>query len=319
MIPLSERENHFTISSAGKYNLALVSPNENPDLIHEMKHPIQRGNLLPLPDTGALSAWEQPDKLMKNTWNPFSSKEDFLSYLKVISINLRSTRHFHFGLDLGAFLLLILFFLFFKDRNLLMNFIADNFILILTCMTCTGLYCLVLAVHRYLWINDVVILILFTKLFSSLRWPEKILFPLVILAIVLVTFEPVTDLAKNINGDKTLYQTCQKIVGNHLLEGNLASLDIGESEQSYHNSSIVAYLTKQKYFGMISQYNFDRSGVNEIKRFGVKHLLVWNEKTELDRAKFNMKKDFYPEINLSVYTLVDIMGDSQGKSNLPSR
>ena len=303
IIPLSKREGKFTITSSGKYNLALISPNENPDIIHEMKHPIQRGILLPPASASDLSAWEHPDKLMHTLWNPLSSSSDFFTYLKVVSTNMRSMGHFHFGLDLGALLILILIFFYFKNKNLLMSFLQENIFLIITCFTCSMLYCLILAVHRYLWINDVVIAILLAGLLSLLPAPKKIIFFLTSVAGLLLTFGSVQDLVNDFNGDKKIYQTCNNLYQNKILNGNIASLDVGESELSYHQSSIVAYLTKNKYYGMINHDNFIESGVDEMKGFGIKYLLVWDEKARFEGEKYGMKRIFYPEINLSVYTL----------------
>lgn len=72
---LSLHYDQFTISTAGAYNLGLVGPSTNPDLIQEdhLDHPLAETGLHQPTNPSALSAWEDPSQFTGESWQPLAS------------------------------------------------------------------------------------------------------------------------------------------------------------------------------------------------------------------------------------------------------
>ena len=245
---LSKHEHHLTISSAGKYNLNILSPAINPDLYAELQHPISKDTLMaPDPVCGS-SSWMQPDKYQLNNWSPFSSSENSCWYGKNILRNFKSIRSFYFGLDAGTLIIVVLFLLFlFKKQAVLQLFKGYKYELI-TAISVSLFYCLVFVQPRYLWLNEVLLLLMAASTTRLIYQYKKTPAYLFLTAVLLLSIRvPLKEMGANADRGKAL----KVFIEQNALHGNLASVH-AQQQDDYTSTNLVAYYTHSNYFGRLS-------------------------------------------------------------------
>jgi hypothetical protein len=297
---ISEKENHFIFSSAGKNALNLINPKNNPNPFDDIHYDFEKGILSKSPPH-AISAWIYPHRLTESEWNPLASSADFHHYLRMILRNILSVGSFHFGKDAGTVLLLVLVLLFAARKTNWKSLVKENAFLLIACITCTALYTLLVTIHRYLWINDAAIIIIFSaavrELFLWKRWAG---FVFLSVFIFLLVYSPVKSITENINEYKGIYTVSHKLKDDYHFEGNIASLTDSFPDSNHRLSHLVCYYTGTYYYGMAAEHN-----TRELEEQKINFVLDWNHSTApwLEKSVRILKVIPLPEINLTVYQI----------------
>src|SRR5258706_5066333 len=296
---VSKKENHLVFSTAGETALNLINPKINPDPFDDIHYPFENG-MLSTPPPHAISAWIYPNHLIESRWNPFVSAENFQHYLKVILRNIISVGSFHFGKDTGTILVLVLILLFAVRKADWKSKLKENAFLLITCITCTVLYTLLITIHRYLWINDVAIIILFSaavqKLFLWKRWAG---FAALTTFIFLLLYSPVKSIKENINEYKEIYTASHVLKDKYHFEGNIDSFIDRFPDMNHRLSHLVCYYTGSRYYGMAGEHN-----VSELEAQKINFVLSWSHPVAwLEKNIQILKVIQLPEINLTVYQI----------------
>jgi len=267
---ISEKENKFLFSSAGSNAMNLINPEINPDPFDDIHYDFEKG-ILSTPPAHAISAWIYPHRLTES-WSPLRSKQDFFHYLKMVLRNVISVDSFHFGIDAGTVLVLALFLLLIFRKDNLKNFLHTNIFLLIACVTCTALYILLVTIHRYLWINDVAIIIMFSitvqKLFQWKRWLG---FTFLTVFILLLLYDPIKSILENISRGEGVYQESQELKDYYHFGGRIISLTDNFPDRNHRLSHLVAYYTGSLYYGMAAEHN-----ISEIEKEKIDYALDWS-------------------------------------------
>lgn len=301
---ISKKEKHFVISSAANYNMTIISPAVNPDVFAELKHPNLQYGLLSPPNKSSLSAWEEPHKQLHKIWSPFSSKKNLKHYMHVIGRNLLSIQSFFFGLDAGTVLIFLLLFLWFCKKEEVKLIFKNNCTLLVLSFCCTLPYIFLLVMQRYLWLNNVVIVILAYFAFNKLIANNRIfvLFFLFVF-VALVIRSPLVEFVKYCDEHKNIFVEQQKI-SDYVNSGNTASI-VSPSEvhsEHYAKSSLVSFFSHSQYYGMISVYRQSEKMSEELKNHHIQYLLSWNDSYKISDFLYSKNKNF-PNIGLKIYKL----------------
>jgi hypothetical protein len=296
---ISQKENKFLFSSAGTNALNLINPKINPNPFDDIHYPFEKG-ILSEPPPHAISAWIYQQKLTDSEWSPFNSPGDFQHYLKTILRNIISVGSFHFGIDAGTVLVLALIVLLSVRKAGLKTIFKNNAFLLMVSIICTALYTLVWTIHRYLWINDIAIIILFStavqKLFQWKRWTA---FVALSAFVFLVIYAPVKSIAENINAYKDIYTASHTLKDKYHFGGNIASFTDRLPDRNHRLSHLICYYTDSRYYGMVSKNNF-----SELESYKINFALNWNLPDTTLREQIHVLKTIpFPEIGLTVYEL----------------
>ncbi len=180
MLAIYQRYHQFTVSTAGAYNHGLMRFGNG------SVQPSLHAGLLPLPDSAAYNSWEEIT-LVHNyeKWAPWRGEENMKLQLNVIKNNGWDELKIIYGANRLAWPTLVVFFvlvLYFVRNKILKKekFITQHIDLhayIFSLLYCFG-YALAGVDERYLWITNIILLILTLNL--AVRCSYKIHLPSVI-------------------------------------------------------------------------------------------------------------------------------------------
>lgn len=298
---ISWKEGKFLFSSAGTNALNMIDPKLNPNPFDDIHYDFEKG-VLSEPPEHAISAWIYPHRLTESEWSPFNSTADFLHYLKMVLRNIISVGSFHFGKDdAGTALVIALILLFAIGKADLKNLLKQNAFLLIVCLTCTTLYSLLVTIHRYLWINDIAIIILFSIIVQKLfEWKRGMGYLFLAVFIFLLVYYPVKSITENINEGKGIYSVSQELKNKYDLRGNIVSLTDSSPDKNHRLSHLVAYYTGTWYYGMAAKHN-----APELEKEKINFVLDWSPSANnwLKKNKLANEVVSFPNVGLTVYEI----------------
>jgi len=299
---ISKKEKKILISSTLEYNFNIIGPAMNPYVFDLLHHPYENGKLVKPPDENSVSGWETPQKMETENWSPLANMENFIHYMKVIGRNLISIQSYYFGLDAGTILLLGLFILFFINRNWIKKIFSDNILPLTIAFSCTIPYLFVLVMERHIWINNIVILMLAVSLFDFILRNYKLASAIFLFSfcgtILLVSIKELVYAKDNYS-----YIINDKAELSEYLAGNTASMiTVNENgEENYTKSTVVNYVSKCKYYGMIRPTDGEANMENALRKNNINYLLVWDKSCAVPNALFAEKKSM--RCGVTIYKL----------------
>lgn len=297
---ISKKENHLLFSSAGTNALNLINPEINPNPFDDIHYPFEKG-MLSEPPSHAFSAWIYQNRLVETEWSPLASSKDFLHYLKMILRNIVSVVSFHFGMDAGTVLVLTLLLLFALGKADWRTILRENAFLLITCITCTSLYILLMTIHRYLWINDITIVILFSAAVQKLfLWKRWVGFVSLAAFIFLLVYSPIKVISKNINQYKNIYTGSFELKDKYHFGRNVVSLVDSFPDMNHRLSHLVCYYTGARYYGMADEHN-----AAELEKEKIDFALGWDHSSAawMEKDSLIINAIPLPEMNLTVYQI----------------
>lgn len=299
---ISKKENKFLISSAAEYNFKLIGPSSNPYVLDEIVQPPERIGLI-TPPKNSLSAWEQPHKMIVEKWSPLHSRGNFIHYIKIILKNLWSIQSFYFGLDAGTILILGLFVVWINKGIEIKKIVDKNNPAIIVSIACTIPYIFLLVMDRYIWVNTITIGILAVSVFTALTTiNKKISILFFLLFICAIGYKPLKGLLNFNNQYISMFQDKEKFQG--YISGNVASLVTNDEkkEENYAKSTMLSYLSDNKYYGMIKVPEQSNIVVNQLKKYNIKYLLSWNKSSQIPDSIYS-ENIFFRKSRVTVYKL----------------
>jgi hypothetical protein len=305
MLMLSESSGKLSFSSSGRYNFGIIGPAVNPEVYGELNHPFYMGKLYEPANPVALNAWENPAAAPVPSWSPFHSKPELMHYFRVIWKNIRSIQSYNFGADPGTILILgWITLLLFRWKQAL-DFFSQNLIHLLFPVLLSTIYILVLVNHRYVWLNDLVILILAADLALRLAGIKKLIaFAFAAAFLLLVSYQSWTDIKPCLNDGTANWKAGKAFATLEPGPGRVASLS-SDLQYSYDYSSLVCYLSGKKYLGIQTTTNKGQADPSAIfEKFNVKYIFAWGKYPNPDSLMPGRTRLLisYPEARLNIYT-----------------
>ncbi len=306
IIVLSNTYEKPTFSSSGAYNFGIIGPAINPEVYGELNHPFYMGKLYEPSDPLALNAWESPSAADVPHWNPLHSKAGLKHYLRVIWKNIRSIQSYNFGADPGTILVLGWLLLLAIKKKKAFSFFSENLILLFFPVLLSLSYIFVLVNHRYVWLNDVVILILAADLAVRLADIKKyVAIAFSAAFMLLVTYQSWKEIKPSLGDGTANWKAGETFSSFDHTPGRVASL-WSHIPYSYDYSSLVCYLSGKTYMGLLldeTKIRETKDISDELEKFKVKYVFTWGNECDPvllthGRAKLLQR---YPEAKLSIY------------------
>ncbi|WP_424355167.1 ArnT family glycosyltransferase [Methanobacterium sp. MBAC-LM] len=277
---ISDKYGKSTFGTAGDYNHELVGPQSNGDFVY------YHGLIKP-PNKFAVSAWEDPSYFKMKSWNAFGSWDNFKYQITLILDNVVKIINIFEVASLFSIIIFIASIIIVFKSNIKKTSKNKLIYLITTITLYLGGYSLVLIEPRYLWLVNILLLImgfyLLNLLFEigSLKGTVKnILLAFLILSFVV---NPINALILNLDIGKDSY-TLSEALEHYKIHGNLASND------EWRVTDYLAYYTSSKYYGQTKQNESYNNLKKELKVNNIDYYLVWGNSKENIKLSHDFKE-----------------------------
>lgn len=293
---LSFKYDQINYTLAGDYNYNFAGPRYNSIQTLRIEKLYQ-----PVNET-AVSYWEDPSFLKTERWSPFESLFNFKHQLKIIFTNLKITIY-HFSIYL--FLLFILL-VFHPSKKLILKNSIVLFLIYSLLIYLSGLL-LIMIEERFLIFPVLVLLLLSTIIFSEVvkKYHNRrlILYTIYFVTLIVLVIKPTYSIIKHFNYGKVLHFTALNIKEDFGLKGNIVSRSESPLAEDWANSTYIAYLNNGKYFGEIDRKKNQNRIVEELIKYNINYLLIWDKQINLSAPEFKQEGtydlDFLPIIKSS--------------------
>lgn len=285
---ISNKSGRLLFSGASEYNFRILSPQVNPNVFAEIKHPISEPHLQRPAGQYAVSAWEDPLS-MPVPGASFSPAH----HAKLAVRNVFSLAFYYFKLNHGSLLLLLLLLVLFVARSAPAEVMRAAFAPLLFCAITTSLYCFILTQQRYLIINEIMILLLIAMLLERVQAPvrKKSAAACFVISGVFAFFTFKKDFSSGFCTDWKKDEIVQRM--SKEVKFIHAVSDKQDGDEGYALNTILCSFSGMKNYGMISLEDFDqyRNGVNKMD---IKYLVVKGHNT--------IKREHYPFCTFLTYS-----------------
>jgi hypothetical protein len=307
---ISSKYGHFTFSTMRKTNFNAPGP-EGMNKGLEFNVPVFYEGFFSPPNETAFVIWEDPSYLKGNKWTPWQSWVYFKHFLKLLFKNTIECieiyeRFSFFSITIIIFIILILV----KTKELS----YDKIVLLSTLFTIflyTGGYLLFHIEERYLWIVNILLLIMgghvVTYLIQSF-FAGKIerLFLITIFAVsfIIMPFKYIVQAGGTGNIDRNMYELSKELK-KYNIKGNIASNRMHiPVHDAWHNTFRLAYWLDSKYFGQARENITDNELEKELQKYGIDYYFVWNGSDHIPEFLTHFKEITGGEIpELKIYSL----------------
>ncbi|MEM7103122.1 MAG: hypothetical protein AAF502_08340 [Bacteroidota bacterium] len=304
VLALSVKFGGFTISTAGKYNLALSGPERSGLQVTK--------NELVDPGTKYTKLWayEEPATFV-NAWSPFGSQEAFSIYQKQLSINAWSIYYIPMIRDLGfIFALLVGGILLWRinldplERYLLLSSL-------LAVLIFTGGYGLLIVRPRYLWFDFLLLMPmvwLSLKIISSKVNLDIVRFWTVCVGVLVLvnTYDEFGYRTAHKAFFEQLVKTEQQIPDELLKGKNVAIIDIPKEQHLMEADAYLWYKKRFKFLGQPFAETILEEGLSPLKAFPVDYFMLWQH-DDLAETVFRYEEIVFEDeiLDLKIYKLSD--------------
>ena len=284
---VSDKYGKPTFGTAGNYNYELVGPQSSGDFVY------YHGLIKP-PNEFAVSAWEDPSYFKMKSWNVLESWNNFKYQIGLILSNIIKIISIFEVASIFSIIIFITGIIMVFKFNI--NRASKNKLiyLITTILFYLGGYSLVLVEPRYLWLVNILLLImgvyLLNLLFKVGSLKNNIKNVLLIFLILSFVINPVNALIMNVDVGKDSY-TLSEALEHYNIHGNLASND------DWRVSDYIAYYTGNKYYGQTRNESYNDLK-KELKSNNIDYYLVWGNSNENNNLSRDFKEVTNGTINL---------------------
>ena len=292
---ISDKYGKLTVGTAGDYNHEFVGPQSS-------GHFVYYHGLIKPPNEFAVSAWEDPSYFKMKSWSALESWNNFKYQIMLILNNTLKIINIFEVVSLFSIIIIIAaIILIFK---LSPNDTSKNKLiyLIITILIYAGGYSLIWVDSRYIWVTNILLLIMGAYLLNILfkqefinKTSKNILLILLIFSFVI---NPVNSLATNPNIGIEIYNLSETLKSNYGVHGNLAS------NSKWEISDYIAYYMGSKYYGKTKENESYEDLKNELKHNNIDYYFVWDNSKENNYLSHDFKEVTHGTIkSLRVYSM----------------
>lgn len=292
IVLISDKYGHLLFGTAGIYNRALSAPNS-------LGHPMFYAGLIDPPNNTATSIWEDVSYLKMTKWNILDSFDTLLLELKVIRRGLIDLITYLTDISLFSLPILVITIVYLIRKRKEFIFNSLTFLILILLILFFG-YTMISVDPRFLWLSEILILILGAKLINMFFDKSNVskTFKIVITLILIVSFlsMPVRSIFNSMDDGNYLPGLSDKLKPLEI-NGRIASS--GEWEVSMY----LSFYNGWQYFGNSGDFS-EKYIENELVEKKIDYYLVWDP---VENKLGFLKK--YPEItkgdigNLQIYKL----------------
>ncbi len=300
---ISSKYQHFTIATAGEYNIRF-------DSIGSQGQPMVYQGLLPLPYSGAVSAWDDPSRLTID-YEKSPRLVDWITY-QIIHIveNGFSALHYFETFSIFSIVILLIYairrsgkrFRNAEERNQnpedARKIHSSAFYALVTMFLYTSGYLLLHIEERFLWVDAILLLLLCgyvcSNHFDFVRNAQlrQFLFFIIFFSF---TLSPIKQLIQHVNVDRNIYMTSKQLQTAYHIKGNIAS------NTNWDETLFYAYFLDGNYYGAAKEKITDEELQGELGIYHINYYFVWNGVCRLSECR---KIAAYEAEHLVVYQII---------------
>ncbi len=304
MSAISLKTGQFTFGTAGKYNIALKGNVMNG--VHLTKDQLHN------PQTLYTKYWIYHEAgLFVDAWSPFASKENTQYFIKNIFRNLSSLSYVVFIRDV-----LILMFLLglvslnqaterSRNKKVAERSRSQLFVFITAILLYTGGYLLVFIQPRYLWIDYILLWLMFWMLVKCLD--GKLLNICLLLSCLIMSINTI-DRLRMMTVDRDFFESVN-IISKDLEKLDLEDKNIAANHPAGNLISVDAdiyllYRHKFRYWGQVSDKRLNDEGLNTANMEHIDYFFCWDN-PEYEQELFKERQLVFrsKSAHLGVYRL----------------
>lgn len=294
---ISDKYGELTIGTTGEYNHDLFGPKSQ-------GHYLDNIGLMKPPNESAVSAWEDPSNFKMESWSPFESWDYLKFQINTILKNIYKFINIIELFSITSILIIIV------ALALIVKSSTDNssknklIYLIVTIILYSGGYSLIYIQERYIWLINILLLILGGYILSLLfdmkylnKIQKNVLLIFLIASFVII---PISGLITDYNAESKfyIYDLSEKLKGNYNFHGNIASND------NYIESNIISFYTESKYYGKPKKTNNYNELKIELENNNIDYYMVWGDSDQNNYLSKDFKEITNGNIdNLRIYSL----------------
>lgn len=228
--------------------------------------------LLTPPNEGSINILEDYTGLKLEKWSAFDSQEYFNFQLGMVKWSL--TQAWNYLGHHGLLIILIsgLFWVYHVRKGLFSASIHTRFLSFAGIYV--GGYSLMIMQFRYLWIIEVLLLIMAVVMLTHLmkRLPLNVVQRYVVMVGVVLVFgySPVRYLVSSANQGKALHELVEEVSGELAEKGNVASVS------AYVKSLYFCYHMQLPYYGIPAAVKHGEELTKTLQDHDIRYILVWN-------------------------------------------
>lgn len=282
---LSNKYGHFTFSTKGKGNFSAIAPGASSGGGLEFGVPVFHKGFYEPPNETAFVVWEDPSFLKGEKWSPLDSFDNFKYFLKLVVKNIAEGIHIFESLSALSIAIVIVYILFYSALpwNKLLSR-TDLLYPLFTIFLYTGGYLLFHLELRYLWIINVLLLlmgghilhVLFqTNLFKNKATRIILVFFFVITFIFTPSRHVLQEGKGNIDMDMYLMSTD---LSKYNIQGDIASnREYIPVNDAWHKTFRLAYLLNCRYYGQPRANITDKELADELRKYNIDYYFHWGD------------------------------------------
>lgn len=311
---ISNKYGHITFSNMGRGVFASLGPGSAHETL-EKGDPIILDGFFEPPNETAFVIYEDPTYARKNTWSPLESRSSLKHFASNVTENIfEAFRIYESYSRLSiAIVLAYILFIFGQPFNKLLSR-NDLLYPLLTILLYTGGYMPFHFESRYLWIINILLLLMggnvLTELFKYEFFKKKllknILMSIFIVSFVLTPVKSTVEIGEH-DINKDMSALGEELKKRYDIKGNIASnrqkVQVSIHD-SWHNTFRLAYWLNSRYYGQAKENISDEVLEKELKTYDIDYYFFWNDSISPPRFLSQYKELTSGEMpGLKIYSL----------------
>jgi hypothetical protein len=284
---ISNKYGYFTFSNMGKTNFAILGPEAPKHDGLEFGQPMFYKGFIEPPNKTAISAWEDPSYIEVKTWSPLESLRNFKHFIKLLLKNIsHCLQIFESFSTLSIIIIIVYILLLIKQPSKLDNIISRGDLVypLFTIFLYTGGYAFFHFEARYLWIVNILLLLMGGYLLSILLNTEffennmrkNILIFFFVISFIFVPSHRIISISKG-NLDRDMYRLSEELK-KYNIKGNIASnREYLPVHDAWHKTFRLTYWLNSKYYGQARLKITDEDLEKELKKYSIDYYFVWGD------------------------------------------
>ncbi len=288
---ISNKYGHLTFSNMGRGVFASLGPGSEHETL-EKGDPIFFDGFFAPPNETAFVIYEDPSYARKKTWSPLDSRDslrhfigNFLENIVAVIKAYESYSRLSISIVIAYFLIL-----FNKPFDSLLSS-RDLVYPLVTLLLFTGGYTFFHIEARYLWIANILLLlmggqvlhILFQTEFFSKNIVRNLLIVLFVLSFMVTPIKSSVGIG-NQSINKEMFLLGKELKQKFNIKGNIVSnrlrLETGKHD-SWHKTFRLSYWLDSSYFGQPKENINDSDLENDLIKFGIDYFFYWDDKGDV--------------------------------------
>jgi len=284
---ISYKYGRFTFSNMGRGVFASLAPGSEHETL-EKGDPIFFQGFFEPPNDTAFVIYEDPSFAREKTWSPLESRSSFEHFITNLSKNVFEGFRIYESYTRLSIAIVIAFILliFAQPRNQRLSR-SEIVYPLLTILLYTGGYVPFHFEARYLWIVNILLLLMGGKLLNELFEHEffkkdvlkNILMLFFLASFIMTPLKSSIEMSGN-NINKEMYVLGTELSGRYDIRGNIASNRKKvhtSTHDSWHQTFRLAYWLKSRYYGQARENISDEELHNELRTHDIDYYFYWGD------------------------------------------